>query len=445
MKRKSILLLAIIFMSIGFASVSTVLYLNGQTDIASNISDFDVYFSKSYENGVENNALIKDKTHIAFSTELKKIDETYILDYEVTNASKQYDTNVTMNCTGGNEYIRVTNEFETNEVLPARTIRPGKLTLTVLQGVTKEVRVEISCEIQGNAQERTEAGGESFDKEMQLLVGGAKVLKEKMNLKNSTYQDGNIHEMFEFTHGETVQIPKVQKDYRYIGDDPYNYIYFNCSDYANQNENTCELWRIIGLIPDEDDVYRIKLIKDEASISSAWGTSSNAWNTSIIKNVAYQQVNEDTQNHYMDSVKYYLGGYTYYNGSADFYYSFERGNSKYNKPYLNSMETVGLMYPSDYGYTYGKGVSKACYDNLHACNGVGGWLYNKEYQWTISPLFYIGNNIFVIYTNGNMDRTAQPSDSFMGRPVVYLKPEIEFKKGDYDGSASKPYELVEMK
>ena len=34
---------------------------------------------------------------------------------------------------------------------------------------------------------------------------------------------------------------------RYIGADPSNYVYFNCSDYSNPTADTCELWRIIGV------------------------------------------------------------------------------------------------------------------------------------------------------------------------------------------------------
>ena len=34
---------------------------------------------------------------------------------------------------------------------------------------------------------------------------------------------------------------------RYIGKDPSNYVYFNCSDYSNQSDSSCEKWRIIGV------------------------------------------------------------------------------------------------------------------------------------------------------------------------------------------------------
>ena len=34
---------------------------------------------------------------------------------------------------------------------------------------------------------------------------------------------------------------------RYIGANPNNYVYFNCSDYSNQSDSSCEKWRIIGV------------------------------------------------------------------------------------------------------------------------------------------------------------------------------------------------------
>ena len=37
------------------------------------------------------------------------------------------------------------------------------------------------------------------------------------------------------------------KNIRYIGKNPDNYVYFNCSDYNNQTADTCEKWSVIGL------------------------------------------------------------------------------------------------------------------------------------------------------------------------------------------------------
>ena len=55
---------------------------------------------------------------------------------------------------------------------------------------------------------------------------------------------------------------------RYIGKDPNNYIYFNCSDYSNQSASTCEKWRIIGVfknVTTEDKTKEtlVKIIRDD--------------------------------------------------------------------------------------------------------------------------------------------------------------------------------------
>ena len=161
MKRKNILILAIVLMSIGFAAVSTTLFLNANTNVASNTNDFDVYFSRVFENGVENKTLILDKTHITFTANLKEIDEVYELKYEVTNASKNYDVSVSIHVPNGNEYLRVTNDFDTSNLL-ARTSREGILTLKVIKGVTEEIQFPIEITITVNAVERTSLGSDTI-------------------------------------------------------------------------------------------------------------------------------------------------------------------------------------------------------------------------------------------------------------------------------------------
>ncbi len=101
---------------------------------------------------------------IAFTAELHEIDETYELKYEVTNASKNYDMSVNINVPNGNEYIRVTNNFDTSNLL-ARTSREGILTLKAIKGATEEISFPIEITITVNAVERTELGGEEIERE----------------------------------------------------------------------------------------------------------------------------------------------------------------------------------------------------------------------------------------------------------------------------------------
>lgn len=158
MKRKYLIIL-VMLLAIGFASVSTTLVLNGTLNIGKNDEDFDVYFSKTLEDGVENNKLVKDDTHIMFTKNMSLVKEKYILDYDVTNGSKNYDASITINCTESNEYVGVTNVFDTENILVATETRRGTLTIEVLKpyvGTEEEPTkdIEISCEIVAVAKER---------------------------------------------------------------------------------------------------------------------------------------------------------------------------------------------------------------------------------------------------------------------------------------------------
>lgn len=67
---------------------------------------------------------------------------------------------------------------------------------------------------------------------------------------------------------------------RYIGKDPSNYVYFNCNDYSNQTDETCEKWRIIGLFKNmtkEDGTKEdlVKIRRNEKIGQYSWDTSSD--------------------------------------------------------------------------------------------------------------------------------------------------------------------------
>ena len=56
-------------------------------------------------------------------------------------------------------------------------------------------------------------------------------------------------------------ISDKEENIRYYGDDKKvnNYLYFNCDNYAKQDNETCELWRIIGVISD-----KVKIIRNDS-------------------------------------------------------------------------------------------------------------------------------------------------------------------------------------
>ena len=72
---------------------------------------------------------------------------------------------------------------------------------------------------------------------------------------------------------------------RYIGANPNNYVYFNCSDYNNQSDSTCEKWRIIGVFKNmtksdgtKEDL--VKIVKDDILGSISWDYKKNGIGTS---------------------------------------------------------------------------------------------------------------------------------------------------------------------
>ena len=72
---------------------------------------------------------------------------------------------------------------------------------------------------------------------------------------------------------------------RYIGANPNNYVYFNCSDYNNQSDSTCEKWRIIGVFKNmtksdgtKEDL--VKIVKDDSLGNISWDYKKNGVGTS---------------------------------------------------------------------------------------------------------------------------------------------------------------------
>ncbi len=92
---------------------------------------------------------------------------------------------------------------------------------------------------------------------------------------------------------------------RYVGTAPNNYVYFNCDNNVTQSSDTCETWRIIGVMNNiievsEDgqniekkgsylkiirDKFETKLSWDSSQEDINWGYGINEWSTSAIGKV----------------------------------------------------------------------------------------------------------------------------------------------------------------
>ena len=166
MKKKSMLIIAILLMSIGFAAISTTLIINGNAKVSENNEDFSVIFTAANIDGndVYTTAVDDTKKTITFTTsELKTLNQTSILTYEVTNNSSNYDAEVNVTCvpkTGTTaKYTSIKNKLDNDAtVVKAKETLNGTLTITLDKVAIESVTEEYTCKLEFDAVERDTLG-----------------------------------------------------------------------------------------------------------------------------------------------------------------------------------------------------------------------------------------------------------------------------------------------
>ena len=250
---------------------------------------------------------------------------------------------------------------------------------------------------------------------------------------------------------------------RYIGVNPNNYVYFNCSDYNNQSDSTCEKWRIIGVFKNmtkfdgtKEDL--VKIIRDDSIGNYSWDSSDsstnyglgvNDWaNADVMKllNSDYDSetvggslywnaksgtcysgeknattacdftstgLKNDLTRNAIESVVWNLGGSSSNNYvTASMFYERERGTTVYSGRPTTWTGKIALMYPSDYGYATAGGSTTDRTSCLATMLDYGGWnkssdCYNNDYlyksgysQWTLAPSSSDSRIAFRVKTEG---------------------------------------------
>ena len=259
---------------------------------------------------------------------------------------------------------------------------------------------------------------------------------------------------------------------RYIGANPNNYVYFNCSDYSNQSDSTCEKWRIIGVFKNmtkEDGSKEdlVKIIRDDSLGNIAWDSNNvNDWSTASLQTTlngtyyngtyATGAFKNDSTRNAIESVVWNLGGTANYqsssNGLASHFYGYERGTTVYSGRPTTWTGKIALMYPSDYGYATAGGTTTnraSCLaKELYNWDGSGvsdcknnDYLFKSSYcQWTLVPDSSGSNFALRVYTQGFVNSTSYVSNADAVRPAAYLKSSISLSSVG-DGSSTSPYQL----
>ena len=259
--------------------------------------------------------------------------------------------------------------------------------------------------------------------------------------------------------GQVVQ----ENGYRYEGKNPNNYIWFNN-----------ELWRIIGVFDEashgQSGQNLVKIIRNDSIGGLAWDKSgTNDWTRASLMNLlngAYLNSENGTGGEYcygysttvpagncdytetgindtyramIENVTWYLGGYSSAGATAEAFYGYERGTTVYSGRPTSTTGYIGLMYPSDYGYSV---LASSCarttnlddYDSA-TCAGQS-WLYGTGDEWTITPYSSGSNLVFFVYYRGNLS-SSSADFGYAARPVLYLDSSVYVIDGT--GTQSDPY------
>ena len=251
--------------------------------------------------------------------------------------------------------------------------------------------------------------------------------------KDDKYVITKYDALIGYSQGESG-LRKNNNDYYFYGDNPHNFVYYNCTN--ESNTKTCELWRIIGLTYDQEhDKYIPKIIRDDYLENQKYADDSEEWENSDIK-------------------KYFEKDYKLVNESYIKEVNFKQENITTPKTKLNDItiygkeykQKISLMQLSD--YLNASVCSNRMVDEYTADCLTKNWLNRGNREWTMTmnylepekdeetgELIPVENN--KIYTVGAGIETTTVDTELALRPVVYLKTRMLITSGD--GTVDNPY------
>ena len=252
-----------------------------------------------------------------------------------------------------------------------------------------------------------------------------------------------------------------ENGYRYEGKNPNNYIWFNN-----------EYWRIIGVFDSnshgQNGQNLVKIIRANSIGGLAWDESyENDWTAASLMNLlngAYLNAQDGTDSGYcygsssvpsncdytskginstyrnmIANVRWYLGGYSSASATVEAFYGYERGSTVYSGRPTEWEGKIGLMYPSDYGYSV---LASSCArtTNLNSygtstCAGES-WLYGQGDEWTLPPHSSYSLNVFNVTDRGTL-YVDDANRGYLARPVLYLDSSVYVIDGN--GTIADPY------
>ena len=225
----------------------------------------------------------------------------------------------------------------------------------------------------------------------------------------------------------------IDKNIRFTGKEVNNYLLFNCSNY--DDESTCELWRIVGIINGA-----VKIVRD----------------TPLSQEYAYHE-NKEYINDWSDTTLYEYFDQTYirsmkgntfigimddgpFTSNKDVT-TYDTAQESYTKEKSKAgYEYLGLLSYSEYMYSMDK-----AHWNGDSYYSEYSWMSNDDNQWlqnTTKTTNIADYNTVYYYTHGVIFDDASSGAKMKVKPVTYLKQNLVITNADTaDGSRIKPYRI----
>ena len=382
MKKKSAIIIAIILMSIGFAAISTTLILNGSAKVSENNEDFSVIFTAASIDGKDVYSTVVDDTKkiITFETgELKTLNQTSILTYEVTNNSSQYDAEVNVTCVPKEgstaKYTSIKNKLENDatKVLAKSSVN-GTLTITLNKTATEEVSEEYTCKLEFNAVERNTLG-ENIPDPVSFTSDSWKTIQKAVQTGNtSKYKVGDTKEVDLGSFGtHTVRISNMSACTTETSETACGFVVEFADIISMQKFNNSETnvggWKDSELRTYINGTMYNTLPSELQNVISSTKVISGHGRTSVEKNFETQ-----------DKL-YLLSGHEVY----------EDGTSDQISPYDTSYDTTKQL-----DYYKNKGVTTSSYAvAIKQYNG------SNSYWWLRSASYSNTSNFLYVINSGN--------------------------------------------
>lgn len=497
-KNRNIILLIISFvfltmLILGMTYAYFDLKTGGETESTMNIGGAEISATYAYSNSINITDALPGNDVIAYKDITLTYKNTSSEEYKVYLKTVIDYSTFTNTENDGVLYYDIYSGTDHSTLVQVKTPFP---TITSGKAILKEISIPANST--GTLNYRINFYFPESDKlqnpDGQLVLNASISVESDNSLKYTPTLLKKIDLMYQYESGTNglEQDDTTDKNIRYVGVSPKNYLKFNN-----------EIWRIIGILnvynaETKKDENLVKIVRNDSLGLYSWDSSEeavnsgygiNEWSKADLmyelncdgsgstaycrsdiaegylsnkttgetkwftganneKNGKYEY-SKNIKSSWVDkiaNVRWNLGGYSTAQSTAALnMYNYERGTLHISNPSDGITRTntwdgkIALMYPSDYGYA---SIGTVCRNNLYDCDNAdskaNNWLFNSVYQWTLSPNTSTAARVFGVYPGGYVSYYGAATNASVS-PTLFLKSDVVIAGGT--GEIENPYTI----